>query len=184
MPSTFDRTCVAHTTLILTPPLVNGCAHPFPMPPGTADPTAQQQDPPTRLKISTRRLDTIRESLGNKGLSNESSEIVCASWTAGTDKQYKGVWEEWRTDRFTSTICNNENYNEGKRYSTINIYRSAISTTFACFSTDKRTFGSHKLFSRSLKGMFLWRSPTPRYSSTWDISKVTNYLMSLGPTKI
>ena len=41
------------------------------------------------------RLDVIRKTLSNKGFSKQAVDIICASWTAGTEKQYKGVWDKW-----------------------------------------------------------------------------------------
>ena len=40
--------------------------------------------------------------------------------------------------------------------------------------------GQHPLVSRTLKGIFHERPPQPRYSQTWDVSKVTSYIESLG----
>ena len=41
--------------------------------------------------------------------------------------------------------------------------------------------GSHPLVTRLLKGVYNLRTPSPRYSSTWDITKVTSYLKTLFP---
>ena len=41
---------------------------------------------------------------------------------------------------------------------------------------DRDSLGSHPLIARLLKGVYILRPPTPRYSSTWDVSKVTDYL--------
>ena len=72
-------------------------------------------------------------------------------------------------------------YREGKGYSTINAYRSAISTTVDSVSGHKQSLGAHPLLSRLLKGMYILRPPTPRYSSTWDVSTMTKYLGTLTP---
>ena len=40
--------------------------------------------------------------------------------------------------------------------------------------------GQHPLVSRLVKGVFNARPPIPRYSSTWDVQIVLNYLESLG----
>ena len=40
--------------------------------------------------------------------------------------------------------------------------------------------GQHPLVSRLLKGVFNQRPPKPRYEVTWDITKVLNYIDSLG----
>lgn len=72
-------------------------------------------------------------------------------------------------------------YHGGKGYSTINTYRSALSTTLCSMNDDRDSLGSHPLIARLLKGVYVLRPPTPRYSSTWDVSKVTDYLKTLAP---
>ena len=74
-------------------------------------------------------------------------------------------------------------YHEGKGYSTINTYRSALSTTLCSMNDDRDSLGSHPLIARLLKGVYILRPPTPRYSSTWDVSKVTDYLKTLAPLR-
>lgn len=76
-----------------------------------------------------------------------------------------------------------ECYHEGKGYSTINTYRSALSTTLCSMNDDRDSLGSHPLIARLLKGVYILRPPTPRYSSTWDVSKVTDYLKTLAPLR-
>ena len=39
-------------------------------------------------------LNVIRKTLSNKGFSKQAIDIICASWTAATEKQYKGVWDK------------------------------------------------------------------------------------------
>ena len=74
-------------------------------------------------------------------------------------------------------------YHGGKGYSTINTYRSALSTTLCSMNGDPDSLGSHPLIARLLKGVYVLRLPTPRYSSTWDVSKVTDYLKTLAPLR-
>ena len=40
--------------------------------------------------------------------------------------------------------------------------------------------GKHPLICRLLKGIYNTRPPQPRYSTTWDVSKVLNYIRPLG----
>ena len=47
-------------------------------------------------------------------------------------------------------------------------------------SVDGKPVGSHPMVSRLLKGVFHKRPPQPRYSTTWDVAKVTNHIESLG----
>ena len=45
---------------------------------------------------------------------------------------------------------------------------------------DSFRVGEHPLVSQLLKGMFHSRPPLPRYSGTWDIQKVIDYIKSLS----
>ncbi len=63
-----------------------------------------------------------------------------------------------------------------KQYRTINTLRSAISMTH--HEIDGTRIGQHPLVSRFLKGVFN-SPPAPRYSSTWDVDVVLNYIMNL-----
>ncbi|XP_068690471.1 uncharacterized protein [Montipora foliosa] len=122
-------------------------------------------------------------------------DIICASWTAGTEKQYKGVWDKWsgwchkrQIDLLQASVIQvveflTDCYHEGKGYSTINTYRSALSTTLCSMKDDRDSLGSHPLIARLLKGVYVLRPPTPRYSSTWDVSKVTDDLKTLAPLR-
>ena len=74
-------------------------------------------------------------------------------------------------------------FHEDKGYSTISTYRSALSTTLCAMNDDQDSLGSHPLIARLLKGVYILRPPTPRYSSTWDVSKVADYLKTLAPLR-
>ena len=69
-------------------------------------------------------------------------------------------------------------YQEGYQYRSLCNYRSAISSVHD--KVDGCDVGSHPMVGRLLRGAFHERPPQPRYSSTWDVSKVTSYLVSLG----
>ena len=150
---------------------------------------------PATTQTGPGRLDVIRKALSDKGLSKESIDIICASWTTGTEKQYKGVWFKWSSwchkrqiDLLQASIYQvvdflTECFHEGKGYSTINSYRSALSATFCSLNDDPAPLGSHPLIARLLKGVYILKPPTPRYSSTWDVSKVTDYLKTLAPLR-
>ena len=58
------------------------------------------------------------------------------------------------------------------------IYRSAISSVHD--KVDGYDVGQHPLVSRLLKGAFHQRPPQPRYTQTWDVRVVTNYIRSMG----
>ena len=46
---------------------------------------------------------------------------------------------------------------------------------------EEHKIGEHPIVSRCMKGICVCKAPTPRYQSTWDVSKVTSYLSSQGP---
>ena len=156
---------------------------------------SQPRTAPTETQTDLGRLDVIRKTLSNKGFSKQAIDIICASWTAGTEKQYKGEWDKWsgwchkrQIDLLQASVIQvveflTDCYHEGKGYSTINTYRSALSTTLCSMNDDRDSLGSHPLIARLLKGVYILRPPTPRYSSTWDVSKVTDYLKTLAPLR-
>ena len=56
----------------------------------------------------------------------------------------------------------------------LNSYRSAISSVHE--RVEGYNVGQHPLVTRLLKGVFNERPPLPKYSSTWDVQVVLNYL--------
>ena len=55
---------------------------------------SQPRTAPAETQTELGRLDVIRKTLSNKGFSKQVVDIICASWTAGSKKQYKGVWDK------------------------------------------------------------------------------------------
>ena len=70
----------------------------------------------------------------------------------------------------------------GKQYRTINTLRSAISMSHN--EIDGTRVGQHPLVSRFLKGVFNNRPPAPKYSSTWDVDVVLNYIKNLPDNRV
>lgn len=68
-----------------------------------------------------------------------------------------------------------EKFKNGASYGTLNTYRSAISL----ISDNK--IGDNELIRRFLKGAFNKNPPRPKYSHTWDVSIVLDYLEKLDP---
>ena len=69
-------------------------------------------------------------------------------------------------------------YDEGIGYSALNTARSALSTVFTL--QNNQTFGTHPLVTRFMKGVFETRPSLPRYSETWDVNVVLDYIAGLG----
>ena len=72
-------------------------------------------------------------------------------------------------------------FKEGYQYRSLNSYRSAISSVHE--RVDGYEVGQHPLVSRVMKGAFNLRPPQPRYETTWDVTKVLNYIESLGSSE-
>ena len=133
----------------------------------------------------------MRQSLSAKGFSEEAIRIINASWSTGTDKKYNTVWKRWcgrhkenQIDTIKASINDVVNFladcfADGRSYCTINTYRSALSSTLC--NINNVAVGLHPLVTRLLKGVYNLRTPSPRYSFTWDVTKVTSYLKTLFP---
>ena len=69
-------------------------------------------------------------------------------------------------------------FKEGYQSRTLNAYCSVIS------SVHERVDGYEvPLVSRVLKGAFNLRAPQPRYETTWEVSKVSKFLVSQDPSE-
>ena len=91
--------------------------------------------------------------------------MICSSWTPGTEKQYKVVWDKWsgwclkqQIDLLQGFVIQvveflTDCYHGGKGYSTINTFLSALSTTLCSMNNDRDSLGSHPFIARLLKGV-------------------------------
>ena len=68
----------------------------------------------------------------------------------------------------------NEYFNTGVGYSAVNSARSALSSLIK--PLHGIPFGKDPLVSRFLRGVFNIRPALPRYVTTWNVSKVFQYL--------
>ena len=71
-------------------------------------------------------------------------------------------------------------YKEGKGYSCLNTARSAV-TTLNLHETS--TVGSNPLVCKFLRGVFNRRPTLPKYTVTWDASRVISFLKNWSPAK-
>ena len=150
----------------------------------TGNPTASS---PT---FNTRNTEELRRS--NSDASNVPTTIS-ASVLKSTNKTYDSLWQKWngwcdrrQIDPISAGLNNvptflSEQFESNFQYRTVNVLRSAISSTHQ--SVDGKPIGQHLLVILLLKGISNERPPRPRYTTTWDVSKVTSYLSSLGDNK-
>ena len=71
-------------------------------------------------------------------------------------------------------------FKQGKSYRSLNVYRSAISSTSP--QIDGVSVGQHPLIVKLVKGAFHLRPPNPKYGATWPVHKVVLFLKKLGPS--
>ena len=155
------------------------------------------------IKVNTRHLshatqDTwvdgmsfVRQLYAQRGVSESSATILCASWRDTTKFQYSGYIKKWlcfcdrresnpfQYDEINCLSFLTELFHMGRDYSTLNIARSALSTFL--FSPSSFTIGNAPLIKRFMKGVFELRPSLPRYTYIWDVSIVLEFLSHYFP---
>lgn len=167
--------------------VVCSTSHSVPSLPGPADMTSGS---PSLVEPSTSRLATICQSYSEAGISQPAQTLLVAAWRDGTSKAYASAlqrWDSWCRERKLNSVQASvesilefltSEFNRGRAYRTLNVYRSAISST--CPKIDSVRVGEHPLVVQLLKGAYNLRPPLPRYSSTWDVSLVVSFIGGLG----
>ena len=141
----------------------------------------------------TSRLAYLRRRYQDKEISQEGTELLLASWRQKSSKSYDSLFKKWvvwcgerSSDPVSGPVSEVVNFlatlfKEGYQYRSLNSYRSAISSVHE--RVDGYEVGQHPLVSRVMKGAFNLRPPQPRYETTWDVSKVLDFIVSLGPSE-
>ena len=123
---------------------------------------------------SVNHMAHLRESYISRGFSRQASDFMLASWRDKTNTNYgssSAKWAGWcqqqNPDPLSGPIEDIVNFlaglfSEGYQYQSLNVYRSAISSTHE--KVDGVNVGSHPAVTRLLKGAFHSRPPQPRYS--------------------
>ena len=153
-------------------------------------PSSSSKDTSNVPQTTLSRVSHIRGQYQAMGISENVTEILLSASRPSTRRTYKSAWGRWsrwcdkrKVDPFSAPIADillylTEYFNGGAAYRSVNVARSAISTTHA--KLDGLPVGQHPLVTQLLKAMFNNRPPGPRYSHTWDVASVTKYLASLG----
>ena len=126
--------------------------------PGPADTTGGSSPP---VESSTSRLATIRQSYSEAGFSQPTQILLVAAWRDGTSKTYASAWRKWdswcRERKLNSVQASVESilefltseFNLGRAYRTLNVYRSSISSTHS--KIDSIRVGEHPLVVQLLR---------------------------------
>ena len=116
--------------------------------------------------------------------------MLMKGWRPSTLKQYQVYLNKWLNyceDKTLNPMIRDtlqvleflrHLFKQGYGYSALNTARCALSTIF-----DEPPIGDTPLISRFMRGVYHSRPNLPRYSCTWDVSTVLNYLKNVAPVK-
>ncbi|XP_066593189.1 uncharacterized protein [Prorops nasuta] len=134
--------------------------------------------------------EAIREAFRLKGAPDESIEVILASVTEGTLKQYNKplfLWWKFCNSKqisvYRSPIAAILEYltdclKNIKSYGTLNSYRSALSMIM------QEEIGQQPIIKRFFKGIAHLYPQAPKYEEIWDPKLVLNYLQSQWPNHL
>ena len=166
--------------------------HRLPSPPTSSGRSTDpgKQNPPSQTPTAS-WVASVSRGYQTADISAQSREILLAAWRKNTTSAYSSAWTKWSSwcsqqvnvNPLSPSLTNVLDFlalqfHEGKEYRTVNVYRSALSAVLPLIDGHKA--GSHPLVCQLLKGVFQLRPPQPRYATTWQVSKVVQYISSLG----
>ena len=134
----------------------------------------------------------LRKKFSDSSLSEEASRLLLASWRTKSSQSYDShfrKWLSWCSERGSDPISGSIGevanflahlFEQGYQSRSLNAYRSAISSIHD--KIDGMEIGKHPMITRLLKGAFHARPPLPRYTATWNVQSVLEYLEGMGTT--
>ena len=156
-------------------------------------PNRPSEDSSNVPQTTLSRVSCLREQYQAMGIPDNVTEILLSASRSSTRKTYQSAWRRWsgwcikrKINPLSAPLTDillylTEYFNSGAAYRSVNVARSAISTSHP--KLNGVPVGQNPLVVQLLKGMFNNRPPKPRYSHTWEVSSVTTYLVSLGSNK-
>ena len=153
-------------------------------------PSRPSENSPYVPQTTLSRVSCLRGQYQAMGIPDNVTEILLSASRQSTRKTYQSAWRRWsgwclkrKIDPLSAPLTDillylTEYFNSGAAYRSVNVARSAISTSHA--KLNGLPVGQNPLVVQLLKGMFNNRPPKPRYSHTWEVGLVTTYLASLG----
>ena len=140
----------------------------------------------------TDSMPFAKNTLQSQWISQHAANIIIASWRTSTKKSYRSAIQKWvifcsrtKSNPLLATVatildCLTEEFDKGSSYSTLNTLRSALSAIIT--PINGTPIGAHPLITRFMAGVFNLRPALPRYTFTWDVNVVLQYLNNLGPS--
>lgn len=139
------------------------------------------------------RVSHLQQCYQAEGFPEQVTKLLLSATRSTTRKTYQSAWSRWHSwcsqgkvdpvsaplPKILEFLANA--YSDGLEYRTINVLRSALSSTHP--KIDGFLVGQHPHVVKLMKGIINSRPFRPRYSHTWDVRKVTAYISSLGHNK-
>ncbi|KAL7297191.1 hypothetical protein TKK_0009598 [Trichogramma kaykai] len=148
------------------------------------DPESMSRPSSTSSAAKSCGRDRVRQTFALKGMSKDSIDLMFASITKSSLRQYEGAWKRWfefcDRKKLETTSINileaqqflAEQFNNGASAGTINSYRSALAFIFG------EEVAHETSIKRLCKGASKLRPPQPKYDCTWDPKIVLNLFES------
>ena len=146
----------------------------------------------TRADHPASRVAYLRKKFNDSSLSEEASRLLLASWRTksnqSNDSHFR-KWLSWCLERSSNSVSGPvaevanflaHLFKQGYQSRSLNAYRSAISSIHD--RVDGMEVGKHPMITRLLKGAFHARPPLPRYTTTWNVQTVLEYIERMGTT--
>jgi hypothetical protein len=155
-------------------------------------PLGTRENSPVK-ETETLCMQTIRQLLRQRGIPQESSEIIISSWRSSTKQQYWVYFEKWmcfcerrKIDYFQPSVNNileflTDLFKQGLGYSSINTAKSCLAVFLQLANEQSHLAVNSSLVKRFMKGIFQMKPALPKYSNVWNVSVVLEYLETLMP---
>lgn len=178
---TTSQDCFTGSSMENTTVVSNSPVHADRLPQAHHSSDGNNNQPDSSPNVSTvSRMAYLRKSYRDQQLSEETTDLMLNSWRSKTNKSYDSLFSKWSgwcskrcSDPISGPISEIRNflpiseiinflaslYKDGYQYSSINSYRSAISSVHE--KIDGYIIGQHPLVTRLIKGVFHARPPLP-----------------------
>ena len=175
--------------------LVDNATMSVPSGEGCLDKSSVGNDTSVEFETNVNGLQGIRRCLLDCQISSNITDVIINSWRPGMQKQYSvyvNQWTQFCDERQINSISLSLThvleflqtlYKRDLSYTTINTARAALN----CYLLDHElhntpyTLSTHPFVNRYMKGVFNSRTPTPKYSDTWDIKIVLDFIKNWHP---
>ena len=149
----------------------------------TAQPPGQETSPSTKDALAS--MQDIGDRYSVQGFLESATRLMMSSWRPETQKAYNVYIRKWQNyatknniDVLNPSITDVANFLEGMfegkaSFSAASMARGALSAYLG------KSVGSHPTICRLMKGFFEEKPALPRYTETWDVNMVLDYLNSL-----